>query len=129
MQPEVMANTLKPGKSGVSLDYKLRPPENPVDARKWVQEAIRNDCYTTTKHVLDRLKQRNLSMDDLRHAVAHPRKVEPYADLPQNGGTCWRLFGRDVDSETEVGVGFEAYLDKRGRWAVLCTIFTVEERR
>ena len=101
MQPEVMANTLKPGKLGVSLDYKLR----------------RNDCYTTTKHVLDRLKQRNLSMDDLRHAVAHPRKVEPYADLPQNGGTCWRLFGRDVDSETEVGVGFEAYLDKRGRWA------------
>lgn len=27
----------------------------------------------------------------------HP--VEPYPDMPRHGGTCWRLFGRDLDRD------------------------------
>lgn len=123
-----MPKPLNPGPSGVPLGYKSASPGNPVDARKWIQEAIRTECYTATNHVRDRLRERGLSMDDLRHAVAHPRKVEPYSRMPQHGGTCWRLYGRDLDDEQEVGVGFEAYMDERGRWAVLCTIFALEGR-
>jgi hypothetical protein len=123
-----MRKPLKPGQSGVTLDYKEDPPGNPVDARKWIQEAIRNSCYTTKQHVFDRLNERGLSMDDLLHAIAHPRQVEFYTEPPRHGGTCWRLFGKDITNSQEVGVGFEAYLDELGRWAVLCTIFCVKER-
>ncbi len=124
-----MPKSLKPGPAGVSLDYRNAPPENPVDARKWIQEAVRSSRYTATGHVGQRLAQRRLNMDDLLHAIEHPRKVEPYPDMPRHGGTCWRLFGPDVDQEQEIGVGIEAYLDDRGRWAVLCTIFAVKALR
>lgn len=123
-----MPKHLKPGQVSVSLGYRDAPPGNPVDARRWIQEAVRSRCYTATDHVGQRLAQRRLSMDDLLHAIEHPRKVEPYPDMPRHGGTCWRLFGPDLDQEQEIGVGIEAYLDDRGRWAVLCTIFAVKER-
>lgn len=122
-----MPKLLKPGQAGVSLDYK-DAPRNPVDARKWIQEAIRTECYATTDHVHDRLRERGIGMRDLLHAIAHPRAVESYPGMPMNGGTCWRLFGRDMDGEQEVAVGFEAYVNKQGRWAVLCTIFPAKER-
>ena len=48
--------------------------------------------------------------------------------MPRHSGTCWRLFGPDLEQEQEIGVGIEAYLDDRGHWAVLCTIFAVKER-
>jgi len=123
-----MPKPLKPGQVSVSLGYKDAPPENPVDARRWIQEAVRSSRYTATDHVGQRLAQRQLSMDDLLHAIERPRKVEPYPDMPRHGGTCRRLFGPDLDQEQEIGVGIEAYLDDRGRWAVLCTIFAVKER-
>src|SRR4051812_45895603 len=120
-----MPKSLKPGQLGVSLDYKNAPPKNPVDARKWIQEAVRSGRFTATDHVGLRLRQRRLAMDDLLHAIEHPRQVEPDPDLPRHGGSCWRWFGPDLDHEQEIGIGIEAYLDDRGRWAVLCTIFPV----
>lgn len=123
-----MPKPLKPGQARVSLGYKDAPPENPVDARKWIQEAVRSSRYRTTDHVSQRLAQRRLSMDDLLHAIAHPRMLEAYPGMARHGGTCWRLFGPDLDHEQEIAVGIEAYLDDVGRWAVLCTIFAVKER-
>lgn len=123
-----MPKSLKPGPAGVSLDYRNAPPENPVDARKWIQEAVRSSRYTATDPVSQRLAQWRPNLDDLLHAIEQPRKVEPYPDTPRHGGTCWRLFGPDLEQEQEIGVGIEAYLDDRGRWAVLCTIFAVKER-
>jgi hypothetical protein len=123
-----MRKPLQPGQVGVSLDYKCEPPTNPVDARKWIQEAIRTECYTVKPHVRDRLRERKLTMEDLLHAIASPRALESYPDMPRHGGTCWRLFGRDMDGAKEVGVGFEAYVNEQGRWAVVCTIFPVKER-
>jgi hypothetical protein len=123
-----MPKPLKPGSVGVSLGYSDAPPESPADARRWIQEAVRSSRYTATSHVGQRLGQRQLGMDDLLHAIEHPRKVEPYPNMPRHGGTCWRLYGPDLDQEQEIGVGIEAYLDDRGRWAVLCTLFVVKER-
>lgn len=122
-----MPKPLKPGPVGVSLSYTHAPPKSSVDARRWIQEAVRSGRYTATAHVGQRLEQRQLAMDDLFFAVEHLRKVEPYPDMPRHGGTCWRLYGPDLEQEQEIGVGIEAYLDERGRWAVLCTIFAVKE--
>ena len=122
-----MPKSLKPGLTGVSLSYTDAPPKNPADARRWIQQAVRSGRYTATDHVGQRLKQRQLDMDDLFCAIEHPRRVEPYPDMPRHGGTCWRLYGLDLEQEQEIGVGIEAYLDERGRWAVLCTIFAVKE--
>lgn len=52
-----------------------------------------------------RLKQRQLDMDDLFYAIEHPRRVEPYPDMPRHGGTYGRLYGLDLEQEQEIGVG------------------------
>jgi hypothetical protein len=123
-----MPKPLKPGQISVSLDYKDAPPRNSIDARTWIQEAIRDDRYTPSHHLFDRLRERELSMNDLVHAILHSRKVEPYPDMPRHGGTCWRLFGPDLELQKELGVGIEAYLNEHRRWIVLCTLFAVKER-
>lgn len=120
-----MPKPLKPSASVVPLGYKDAPPKNPVDARKWIQEAVRSERYTPKHHVFVRLRERQLTMDDLLHALERPRTVEAYPGMPEHGGSCWRVFGRDLEGDQEVGVGVEAYLDEQGRWAVLCTIFPV----
>lgn len=64
-------------------------------------------------------------MADLFHAIRRPSAVEPYSGMPRQGGTCWRVVGRDLEQEQQIAIGVEAYLDERGRWAILCTIFAL----
>ena len=50
-----MPKSLKPGQASVSLSYTDAPPKNPVDARRWIQEAVRSGRYTATVKVIDRV--------------------------------------------------------------------------
>lgn len=94
-----------------------------VEARKWVQEAIREGHYTPVPHVRDRLKERGMTMNDLFHALNHPSTVEPYPAMPEHGGTCWRFIGQGLDTQAKIAVGVELYLNEQQRWAILVTIF------
>lgn len=116
---------LKPGPLGVALGYNDAAPRSAAAARKWIQEAVSTGCYTPSVHLRVRLTERGLTMADLFHAIRRPSAVEPYAGMPQQGGTCWRVIGHDLEQEQKIAIGVEAYRDERGRWAILCTIFAV----
>lgn len=62
-------------------------------------------------------------MPDVHHAISAPDRIEPHHRRPVFGGTCWRLFGRDINQESEIAVGIEAFLHKGERRVVLCTVF------
>ena len=60
-------------------------------------------------------------------AIQHGQRAEPYLDPPRQGGTCWRVHGQDSDGR-KLSVGVEAYLDDKGNWALLCTVFEEKKR-
>lgn len=48
--------------------------------------------------------------------------------MPQNGGTCWRFFGLNVDGDKEIAVGIEAFENADGEKRVmLCTALPPKE--
>lgn len=108
--------------SDVILDY-TRVPQNPIDARSWIKEAVRTGCYVPSVHLGKRLAQRGLTMFDVLKVLKYPRNIEPYAEEPAHGGTCWRLYGRDVDNGQDLAVGVETYLNASGKAVIICTIF------
>lgn len=68
-------------------------------------------------------------MNDIYAVFSRCRRVEPYSGMPQNGGTCWRFFGLNIDGDAEIAVGIEAYQDGDGReMIILCTVLPAEEK-
>lgn len=104
-------------------------PENSDGARQWIQGAFREGCYSLARHFDERLKERNLTLRDVRHVIERPIHVEPYTGMPQQGGSCWRVSGHALDFSTEIRVGVEAYLDSQGHRIILCTLFPAEVKR
>ena len=104
-------------------------PENPITARQWIREAIGNGNYDHASHFEDRLRERGLSVRDALHALEKSKLVEAYPRIPDHGGSCWRVWGRDVANKQDVVVGVEAYIDSEGRMVILCTLFAVEVKR
>jgi hypothetical protein len=72
------------------------------------------------------LVERGLTLRDAHHAIEKPKNIEPYAGDERNGGTGWRVRGRDIDNRQDVVVGVEAFIDSEGRRVILCTLFAVE---
>ena len=70
----------------------------------------------------DRCRKRRISFQDARHAIALATRCAPYARVPLADGTCWRLWGFDLDGE-ETAIGFEAFKDHLGRRILLMTVF------
>jgi hypothetical protein len=67
-------------------------------------------------------------MDDAVYMLMHGARAEPYpAQLPQHGGTSWRIHGKDSTGR-RLAIGVEAYLDEGGRAAVLCTVIDMSKR-
>ncbi len=67
---------------------------------------------------------------DVTFAVNHCSYVEPYSVMPMRDGTCWRLFGANVDRTLEIAVGIEAYVDEDGQEMIaLCTVLPPGEKQ
>lgn len=97
-------------------------PEKAADAKRWAREAIENARYIPSGHFRPQCAQRGVTMNDVYAVFSRCRRVEPYAGMPQNGGTCWRFFGLNVDGDKEIAVGIEAFEDADGEKRVmLCT--------
>jgi hypothetical protein len=104
-------------------------PKNASDARKWVREAIEDVRYMPSIHFRQRCRERGVTMNDVDAVIARPRRVEPYATMPKNGGTCWRFFGLDVDGDEEIAIGIEAFEDADGhKRVILCTVLPPKEK-
>ncbi len=103
-------------------------PNHPQEALSWIKQAIREGQFRRTKHLLDRVKDRTVAVDDVLFALLHGQRVEPYGDPPQHGGTSWRVFGPDR-GHRRIAVGVEAYRTEDGRWAILCSVIMDEKRR
>ena len=101
----------------------MRSPKKPTDALPWIQEALRDGNYFPSHHFPKRLSERRIAMADVHHAVGAATDIRPYDGDPVHGGTCWRVSGPDVDEETEIQVGVEAFYDTGRKRAFLCTVF------
>lgn len=101
-------------------------PDDARGAIRWAREALPAGRYRASVHFNDRLKERGVTIADVFAAVAHARSAEPYPSMPQHGGTCWRIHGRDADGDRVLGIGVEAFDDEEGQPSVvLCTIVEV----
>jgi hypothetical protein len=72
--------------------------------------------------------ERSVNMPDVHTAIDRSVRAEAYQEgVPMNGGTCWRVFGPDVDGERTLGIGVEVYsAPSRSVWITLCTVIEVE---
>lgn len=99
-------------------------PKTSAEAIAWIREVIPAGRYVVSVHMRDRLRDRHLDMEDVFTAVDHATACERYVKgKAEHGGSCWRLIGPNVDGDQEIALGIEAYMDKKGRRCVLCTIF------
>ena len=106
----------------------INGPRSPAEALGWIKEALREGRYARTKHLLDRMSDRGVSLLDVTTAIRRAARAEPYAEPPLHGGTCWRVHGQDLDGR-RLAVGVEAYLSEDGRWAILCTVIELKKGR
>jgi hypothetical protein len=99
-------------------------PKDAVEALKWVQDAVQAGRYIPSIHFYERLAERKIDIEDVFSAVdAASTCVVFEQGTPQNGGTCWRVIGKNIDGDQEVAVGVEAFLDHKRRRCILCTVF------
>lgn len=71
--------------------------------------------------------ERGVDFPDVRSAISRATRVTSYENgTAQQGGSCWRVLGPDLDDQRDIAVGVEVFLDKKKRRIVLVTVFEVE---
>jgi hypothetical protein len=102
----------------------MPPPRRSDEALGWIRDAMLAGRYIPSVHFRDRLRERGLVMEDVFVSVEQASTCAPYTKhAPEHGGTCWRVTGPNVDGTENVTIGIEAFVDKKKRRCVLCTIF------
>jgi len=97
-------------------------PLTAADALSWAADAMDAGRYWLLIHAEKRRAQRRVSPADIRNVLCAARRAEPYPDhAPRRGGTCWRIYGTDLD-ENESVVSVELYLDVFKR-VLIVTVF------
>jgi hypothetical protein len=101
----------------------MRGPKTKGEALAWAQEAMQRARYRLAEsHFGERSEARNFTIFDAKRVIATATKCEPYASgQPRNGGSCWRIFGEDLDG-VMTGVGIELFRDHLGKVIVLVTL-------
>jgi hypothetical protein len=103
-------------------------PKSAAVALERAKEAITAGRFITTRHFEERMDERSVNMFDVHTAIDRSVRAEAYQDgTPMNGGTCWRVFGPDVDGDRTLGIGVEVYsAPNRSVWITLCTVIEAE---
>jgi hypothetical protein len=102
-------------------------PGTEDEAFTWIREAFEGGRYITTVHFGELMAERGVDFSDVSSAISRATHVARYAnDVAQQEGTCWRVFGPDLDEERSLVVAVEAFLDKKRRRVVLVTVFEVQ---
>jgi len=123
--------TLDSRAASCSLKLQRMPgPKTPVEVRKWAREAVTAGRYIPSVHFKDRCREYGVFMADVHSVIGRCRIVEPYSAPPKNGGTCWRLWGSNVDGTLTFAVGVEAFRDGLGaEMLMLCTVLPPRKKR
>jgi hypothetical protein len=73
------------------------------------------------------MEERGVDFADVRSAISRATRVARYDNGEAlHGGTCWRVFGPDLDEARTIAIGVEAFLDKKRRRVFLITVFEVQ---
>lgn len=87
-----------------------------------IRDAVAAGRYYPQPHFRVRLSERRYNIEDAKKIIVTATACEPYPDgTPSCGGTCWRVFGRDLDGE-EAKLGVEVFKDHLGYHVNLITI-------
>lgn len=85
--------------------------------------------YVACTHFRERLTERAVSMLDVGTAIVRATAAERYKEqVARQGGTCWRIFGPDVEGERILGIGIETFLYRKRKRMMLVTVFGVNPR-
>ncbi|MCC6806088.1 MAG: DUF4258 domain-containing protein [Deltaproteobacteria bacterium] len=105
-----------------------KPPDNPVDAKKWVKAAVEAGRYLFAPiHFPQRLRERKETLDSVKAAIARADRVEPYPSMPVCGGTCWRVEGMGTNGK-RVAIGVELFLDDENKWTAFVTVIDLTRK-
>lgn len=103
-------------------------PQDAAEALRWIQDAMQAGRYVPSVHFYERLAERQIDIQDVFGGIEAATACVRYEQgVAHNGGTCWRVRGESLDGDQEVAVGVEAFLDRRRRRCVLCTVFRLGE--
>jgi hypothetical protein len=101
-------------------------PPTEREALVWIRDAMDAGRYELSYHYsAERRDLRAIDVQDVHAAVKSAARIESYDGTPRRGGTCWRVFGPDVDEVRTIAIGFEAFLDKRRRRVVIVTVMEI----
>lgn len=104
-------------------------PRTPQEALRWIRVAVESGNYLPSVHFEQRLRERRVDMHDVLYALRRCRSVREYdGRIPVYGGTCWRVFGRDLEDEMDLIIGIEAYRNVNGKQVILCTVLPPMEK-
>ena len=85
--------------------------------------AVENRRFFVIDHADGRGDLRHITLHDMKYVIKTATNCVPYPEgVPKNGGTCWRISGKDLDGE-ETTVGIEVVRDHLGNCAYVVTVF------
>ncbi|HEY3445763.1 MAG TPA: DUF4258 domain-containing protein [Myxococcales bacterium] len=90
-----------------------------------IQDAFHKGRFFIDPHALKRMKQRNISYQDIRYAVMKASACQPYSDPDHKaapGASSWRVSGLDFDGD-RLDVGVDLVLDHLGAFTLVVTVF------
>jgi Domain of unknown function (DUF4258) len=96
-----------------------------AEALDRIKEAVRSGRYFIHPHCRRRMGSRAFDLYDVKHALSHARRAEPYVDsdrAPPAGTTLWRVFGVDREGD-ELRLGVDLTIDHLGNAIVVTTAF------
>ena len=97
----------------------------PTVALAHIKQAVRQGRYLVHQHAEGRMRQRRVTVMDIRQAVAVAKAAAAYFDpdrvLPV-GTTSWRLDSKDLDGDPLM-VGVDLSVDHLGGFVVVVTVF------
>jgi hypothetical protein len=107
-------------------------PKTEIEALRWARKALAEGWFIPSRHYKTRCRERGVLHTDVHHAIALARSVEAHESMPKNGGTCWRIYGSNVDGTHEIGVGIEAFTysdgDEQRTMIIICTVLPPREK-
>ena len=80
--------------------------------------------YGIHQHAQKRMRQRGVTVHDIKHAIRSSPRIEAYAPeriLPPEFSS-WRVVGRDLEGD-ELSLGLQLTVDHLGGFFVVVTVF------
>lgn len=85
---------------------------------------MRTGRYYVHQHAERRMRQRRVTMTDVKHAIAKAERIEAYEgrEEPTPATTSWRVDSTDFEGD-DVSVGVDLSVDHLGGHVVVITVF------